>query len=188
VSDRARWEARHAARGDAPAGSPSPWVMERALALPPNALILDLASGRGRHAVPLAAAGRRVVALDVAEPAVRAARRAAGPALDGVVADARALPLREGALDAVLCVRYLDRALLSQVHRLLRKGGVLLVETFTTAQRALERGPRDDAHLLRAGELPRLVAPLAVAEYEEGLVRDASGEGYVARVVAVNRA
>jgi hypothetical protein len=29
------------------------------------------------------------------------------------------------------------------------------------------------------------VAPLVVAEYEEGLVRDASGEGYLARLAAV---
>lgn len=159
--------------------------MARALALPREALILDLAAGRGRHALPLAGAGHRVVALDIAESALRVARRAAGGGLDAVVADARALPLRDCAVDAVLCVRFLDRALLSQMHRLLRSGGVLLVETFTVAQRALGRGPRDDAHLLRSGELPGLLAPLTVTAYEEGLVRDASGEGYLARAAAV---
>jgi SAM-dependent methyltransferase len=158
--------------------------MEWALALPHDALILDLAAGRGRHAVPLAAAGRRVVALDVVERAVAGARRAA-PRVMPVVGDAAALPIREGAVDAVLCVSYLDRDSFPHLVRLLRPGGRLIVETYTTMQRLLPRGPRDPSHLLEPGELPRLVAPLEPLAYREGLARDAAGERYVASVVAV---
>ena len=160
--------------------------MRQALALPPASLILDLAAGSGRHAVPLAAAGRRVIAVDIAEQAIVAARRAAGGALDGVVADVAALPFREGAADAVLCVSFLDRSLVAHIRRVLRRGGHLIIETFTGAQLSLNRGPRNPAFLLEPGELRSLVAPMRVLESREGLMHDAAGERYVASVVAVN--
>ena len=162
--------------------------MRQALALPPAWLIVDLAAGRGRHAVPLAAAGRRVVAVDIAEQAISAARRAAGGALDGVVADVAALPFREGAADAILCVNFLDRSLFPHLRRLLRTGGRLVVETYSIQQLTLERGPRNTVFLLQPGELPTLVAPMRVLESREGLIRDAAGERYVASVLAVNAA
>ena len=162
--------------------------MRQALALQPASLILDLAAGRGRHAVPLTAAGRRVIAVDIAEHAVAAARRAASGALEGVVADVAALPFRKGAADAVLCVNFLDRSLFPHLQRLLRPGGRLVIETYSTQQLTLERGPRNAAFLLQPGELPMLVAPMRVLESREGLVRDAAGERYVASVLAVNAA
>lgn len=186
MTERERWEARHRAAAHSAVGAPSEWVVERVLAQPPDALVLDIASGRGRHAIPIAAAGRRVVVLDVSGAAVHAARQAA-PALTGaVVADAGALPLRAGCAGVVLCVNFLDRALVPHLVRVLRSGGALIVETFTTAQLRLGRGPRSPAHLLHPGELRQLVHPLPILEYAEGLVRDAAGERYVARLVAVN--
>ena len=47
------------------------------------------------------------------------------------------------------------------------------------------RRPRDPAYTLAPGELPRLVAPLEVVAYREGLVHDDAGERCVASVVAV---
>jgi SAM-dependent methyltransferase len=185
MRERERWEKRHRAAADAPVGAPSAWVMERALALGARGVALDLASGRGRHALPLAASGWRVIAVDIAESAV-AACRGSGARVDGVVADAGALPVRAGAIDLIVCVSFLDRAVIGHLSRLLRPGGALVCEIFTEAQRSLGRGPRSAAHLLRAGELPRLVRPLCVTEYDEGLARDVSGERYVARIVAVN--
>ncbi|HEX6536208.1 MAG TPA: class I SAM-dependent methyltransferase [Gemmatimonadaceae bacterium] len=189
MSDRERWEERHRAALGAPPGAPSAWVMERARSLGARGTALDLACGRGRHAVPLAAAGWRVIAVDIAEAAVRASRAAgagSGRRVEGVVADAGALPVRAGAIDLIVCVSFLDRAVFGHLSHLLRPGGALLCEIFTEAQRTLGRGPRSSAHLLRSGELPSLARALRVTEYTEGLVRDASGERYVARMQAVN--
>src|SRR5690348_12153825 len=77
MSDRADWAARHGASTGAPLGTPSPWVMSRALGLSARAVIVDLAAGRGRHAVPLARAGRRVIAIDIVALALADARAAA---------------------------------------------------------------------------------------------------------------
>jgi SAM-dependent methyltransferase len=196
VTDRDHWEAYYAARGELSPGAPSAWVVEQTRRLLPGALVLDLAAGRGRHALALAACGYRVVAIDVVERAVAAmvagartvgARTVGARAPLGVVADVGALPVRAGAADAVLCVNFLDRALFSAFAELLRPGGWLIVETFTERQRELGRGPRSAAHLLASGELRSLVRPLAVIAEREGLVRDDAGERHVAGVVAEKR-
>ncbi|HXY31245.1 MAG TPA: class I SAM-dependent methyltransferase [Gemmatimonadaceae bacterium] len=185
MTERKEWEARHRGARDAALDAPSAWILEQCRALPHRSLILDLASGRGRHAVPLARAGHRVIALDYAWAAVARARDESDGAVLPVVADAAAIPIGPGTLDAVVCVSFLDRALLPRLRDLLRPQGRLIVETFTVEQRG-HGGPQREAYLLRPGELPRLVAPMPILAQHEGLVRDDAGERYVAGVVAVN--
>ena len=198
---RAIWQARWAAP-DAVAGrAPSAWVMGACEGLPPGARVADLAGGDGRHAVPLAVRGHQVVLLDFAEGAVRlgveraradaevAAKGVAGGAVHGVVADTLAPPLRAGALDAIVIVHFLERALFEHLPPLLRPGGRLIVETFTTDHLRLvaagrARGPRNPAYMLAPGELPGLVAPLTVDEYAEVEAMDGPGARAVARLVA----
>ena len=184
--ERRKWEARYAAdlRLDR---APSAWVLEQCLALPAGAVIVDVAAGSGRHARALAERGRRVVAVDFVERAVRAA--CATPGVLGVVADAARPPFADGSLDAIVVVNFLERALFPTLVRLLRPAGVLVVETYTLAHQALvaagrSKAPTNPAYMLAPGELPRLVAPLAVVAAREGLVRDAAGERHVASVVA----
>jgi SAM-dependent methyltransferase len=188
ADDRTKWTAKYAHATGADRAS-SPWVMARALALPDDALILDVAAGLGRHAIPLAARGRRVIALDFVERAVRLTTWG-GPTVMGVVADARHLPFRDRSVDAVLCTYYLNREVFAAVARLLRPGGTLIAETYTTRHLDLvaagrARGPRDRAVLLAPGELRQLVAPLRVVEGYEGRVEDVAGERETAGVVAV---
>jgi ubiquinone/menaquinone biosynthesis C-methylase UbiE len=105
----------------------------------PGALVLDAGCGNGRHALPLAAAGYRVVALDCAHVLLTAARRAAGDSrwplfVDGSYAT---LPFETGEFDAVLCLGtglgYLgqeaDRAALREFRRVLAPGRRLVLET-----------------------------------------------------------
>lgn len=173
----------------------SDWVVAQGRALRDDAVVLDLACGAGRHARALAARDRRVVAVDFVERAVRLAVRDRvalhGPVL-GVVADAARLPFASGSFDAIVCVNFLDRALFRDLVPLLRSGGRLIYETFTASHLALVEagrapGPRNPAYLLAPGELPTLVAPLAVLEHAEEVVVDGAGERHVARVVAERR-
>lgn len=186
MTDRERWEARHGDAHGAPLGAPSAWVMSRALSLSARDLIVDLAAGRGRHAVPLARAGRRVIAVDLVSSAIAECR--AVSQLDAVVADVSIPPFRDGSIDAIVCVNFLDRSGFARLSSLLRGGGTAIIETFTVAQRTLGRGPTNDAHLLRRDELPSLLVPLVMLEYREGLVRDDAGERYVARAMAMKEA
>ncbi|MGH7657296.1 MAG: SAM-dependent methyltransferase, partial [Gemmatimonadales bacterium] len=65
-----------------------------------------------------------------------------------------------GRFDAVLLFHYLDRDRMQDVIDRVAPGGVLIMETYLIQQRELGWGPKDDAHLLRPGELRSLVEPL----------------------------
>jgi SAM-dependent methyltransferase len=186
--DRARWEERYA-HAQEPDKAPSAWILDRAGRLPNDGVVADIAGGTGRHAVPIARLGRRVVLVDFVERAVRSARRIE-PALLGVVADTSALPFADGAFALIVVTNFLDRGLFGALARLLAPGGVLLYETYTrshleSAARGEVRGPRSPRFALESGELPSLVRPLEVQEYEEGFVEDEAGARHCARVVAL---
>ena len=72
-----------------------------------------------------------------------------------------------GQFDVVLLFNYLDRARMAQVNRSVRAGGVLMVETYLEIQRQLGRGPQQEAHLLKFGEILSLVAPLVMIRGRE---------------------
>jgi SAM-dependent methyltransferase len=90
-----------------------------------------------------------------------------------------------GTFDAVLVFNYLDRASMPRILRLVAPGGLLIMETFLEAQREAGWGPASDKHLLRPGELARLVDPLTVLHGREALETvDAERWRAVASVVA----
>ena len=106
------------------------------------------------------------------------------------VADVSALPVRERSVGAIVAVNFLDRSIFPSLIGALHHGGVLVYETFTRHHLQLveagrAHGPRTARFLLDDGELGRLVAPLEIREYAEGLVADAAGERHVARAVAI---
>ena len=171
----------------APVAGPSSWLLETADLLPPErGRALDVACGRGRHALLLAAAGFAVDAVDRDEAAL-AFLRATADRLELPVSTARvdleSTPCLERDAYALVAVfHYLHRPLFPALVASLRPGGLLLYETFTVDQAALGR-PRDPAHLLEHGELERLVAPLEVVRQRDGI-----HEGrHVAAVAAIRR-
>lgn len=139
---------------------------------------LDVAMGRGRHALMLARAGYRTCGVDIDVEAVRdvcASAAAAGLHVAGWCADLRRYPLPDARFDLVVVTRYLQRDLFPALCTTVKPGGVVLYETFTTAQRAHGIGPTSPDHLLEPGELrghfdrfemlfdEEVVAPEAVA-------------------------
>jgi SAM-dependent methyltransferase len=186
AQDREKWEELYAsrARADRP---PSSWVLRTVARLPNELPVVDVAGGIGRHAVPLARLGRRVILVDIASQAV-ATVRAVEPLIDGVVADAANLPLAPGRFGVVLVTNFLDRTIFADLLHLLAPGGFLVYETYTTehldlVNRGVARGPTSTDYLLRRGELRELAAPLAVIEYREGEVTDEAGRRHCARLL-----
>jgi SAM-dependent methyltransferase len=146
---------------------------------------LDVAMGRGRHAVPLARAGFRTFGVDIKLDAVRDAietARREGLRVEGWCADLTRSPLPAAAFDLVVVSRYLQRELFADLRQAVVPGGVVIYETFTTAQRALGRPPASADHLLEPGELRDRFDGFDVLFYEEVLAPDA-----VARLVARSR-
>ena len=146
---------------------------------------LDVAMGRGRHAVALARAGFKTFGVDVKLDAVRDAMRAAaeqGLRIEGWCADLTQHPLPAAQFDLVVVCRYLQRDLFGDLRAALAARGVVIYETFTTAQRAVGRPPTSPDHLLEPGELRRHFDGFDVVFYEEVRAPDA-----VARLVARSR-
>jgi rhodanese-related sulfurtransferase len=166
--------------GPAPLAGPSPWLLANVPLAPRGARTLDVACGRGRHALLLAGAGFAVRAVDRDGARIEAlqtlGRRLRLP-LDADVVDLERadVDLGDGAWDLVLVFNFLHRPLFPALTRALAPGGLLLYETFTSGPRApgreqapLSTGrtgqapPTSPDHLLEPGELERLVAPLEV--------------------------
>jgi SAM-dependent methyltransferase len=168
---------------------PSTWFLWWAHLIRPDARVLDLACGEGRHSLAAAALGARVTALDRDEARLATARELAennGLSIDWRIADLEDTWPELGCFDAVLVFNYLDRARMSRVREVIGPGGILIMESFLTAQRELGWGPTSDDHLLRPGELGRLVAPLRVLHGREVLEPiDAERWRAVASIVAV---
>ncbi len=151
---------------------PNSWLLECSALLPRGGPALDLACGRGRHALLLASAGYEVTALDRDGTALDELRRVAAR-LELELATEQ-MDLENGVVDLgrarfalILVVSYLHRPLFPALVRALRPGGLLLYETFTQAQ-ARRGQPTNPDFLLRAGELPGLCAPLRIVRAREG--------------------
>ena len=126
--------------------------------------VLDVACGKGRHAIAAAARGAEVTALDSDEMRIREAEKAAKKAqfdVDWQITDLQK-DLPTGPFDMVMIFNYLDRSRMSNFLDMVRPGGFLLAETFLEQQRELGWGPTDDEHLLRPGELWSLVEPFEI--------------------------
>jgi rhodanese-related sulfurtransferase len=174
---------------DEPAvAGPSSWLLECAELLPPGrGRALDVACGRGRHALLLAAAGFEVHAVDRDEAALSAldaaARRLGLPVtVEALDLEAGGASLGAGAYALVTVFHYLHRPLLPAIAAAMAEGALLLYETFTVDQAAVGH-PKNPAFLLGHGELARLVSPLEVVRERDGM-----HEGrHVAGVAAIKR-
>ena len=155
-----------------PLPAPSPWLIANADLLPRGGKVLDVACGRGRHALLLANSGFSVTAVD-RQPAIDELRAAAERM--GVIITARALDLEtepspslgSRKYDVVLVFNYLHRPLLPAIKEAVEPGGLIFYETFTVRQ--AERGhPKNPDFLLKDGELAGLMAPFTILRSREG--------------------
>ena len=135
----------------------------------PGATVLDVAAGRGRHALFFAERGPKVVAVDR-----DTSRLPDHPNIEPLTADLEdgsPWPLAQR-FGAVVVTNYLHRPLMPALLDAVDPGGVLLYQTFMEGQQRFGR-PANPAHLLRDGELLELVRDrFSVTAYEARLLSD----------------
>lgn len=151
---------------------PASWLVQHAHLLPRQGQALDVASGRGRHAIWLAERGLNVLAVDRNADAVRDLNDEARASRLPLRAEVRDLesgvnPFPRSAFDVIVVVHYLHRPLFPALIGALAPGGLLVYETFTRAQAARGK-PTNPDFLLESGELLDLVRPLEVLDSREG--------------------
>jgi SAM-dependent methyltransferase len=152
------------------------------------ARVLDVATGGGHTALAFAGLAARVVAFDLTEPMLRAAREfvhGRGATGVGFVAgDVGALPFSDGAFDLVTCRIAAHHfgdvaAAVRQVQRVLRRGGSFLVQDILGHDDAgasafvteVERR-RDPSHVraYRAGEWKAFLRAAGLTVMDETIV------------------
>ena len=144
--------------------------MQWAGLIAPEAAVLDVAAGGGRHSRFFADRGHRVTALD------RDTSRLAGhPGIDIVQADLEdgsPWPLPGRTFGAVVVTSYLHRPLFPALLDALAAGGVLLYETFMEGNERFGE-PSRPAFLLKDGELLDLArGRLSVTAYEARMISE----------------
>lgn len=171
---RARWNERHRAAGPDLA-PPSRWLTEHAgvLDAQPRGRALDLACGRGRNALFLAARGFEVDALDISDVAIEQVERHAREHRAPITAhrvdlgDEPASPCPPYAV--VLNLHFLERRVLPMVEEVLAPGGLVFFEAFVRDRRGERSAAVDPRFLLEPGELLAAFPALRVLEYREAV-------------------
>ena len=139
------------------------WLLAQ-VAAPAGALVADIGCGPGLYHPALAARGARIVAIDMSPGMVREAREQAqreGFSIDGIVASAEHLPLRDGAFDRVMANHMLyhvpdqPRAL-REMRRIARAGARIVLST--NAANNMQR--LHEVHAAVAGRLGFVATPM----------------------------
>ena len=164
---------------------PNQWLVANAGLLPVCGAALDVASGRGRNALWLAARGLAVHAIDRDATALASLRESAvrthlAVDTESVDLETDTSPLDVSRYDLIVVVHYLHRPLFPHLVAALRPGGVLVYETFTSAQ-ARRGKPTNPAFLLQPGELISLASGLTLLATREGTFENRDVASLVAR-------
>jgi 2-polyprenyl-3-methyl-5-hydroxy-6-metoxy-1,4-benzoquinol methylase len=111
------------------------WILKRERDLRTTGTLLDLGAGEGRY-LPLWRRANPRAAILAAELSALASERSASrhPDVRHIVADAQAVPLSDGSVDAIVSIEVIEHVpsgveMLREVSRLLRSGGWALIST-----------------------------------------------------------
>lgn len=162
MDPREKWDAKY--RTGYGSDEPDRWIQAQLEGLPRGRLI-DIAGGRGRHAVCAVRLGFQATLVDIS-PIALAHAKVRAPALRTVCRDLEADGLPAGQWDVAVVSHFLDRDCLAALGTILSPGGTALFLQPTL--RNLERHTKPSRRFLVAeGEAPGLFAGLHVTTHDE---------------------
>lgn len=152
----------------------------------PGPCVADIAMGIGRDALFLAEKGFRVTGLERSGEAISIAQRSMKEkdlSITIVKGDAANIPFKKESLHGVIVFYFLLREIAPDISGILKKGGILIYETFLKRQNMVDR-QRNPEFLLDDGELLRLFPGLEPIFYEETVRTRDEKKRITARLVA----
>ena len=162
---------------------PAQFLVEN-VELLPKGRVLDVAMGSGRNAIYLARLGFEVEGVDMSPEAVNTALESAekvGVTIRAQVADLEGnYYIEKDAYNVIICFNYLQRSLISQIKDGLRKGGMVVYETFIVDQAKFGK-PKHPDYLLKHNELLNMFRDFRCLRYREGVFE---GPKAIASIVA----
>ena len=164
-------------------GTPAQFLVDN-IELLPKGRALDIAMGAGRNAIYLAKVGFEVEGVDISPEAVSAAIESAeesGVMIKAQVADLeKAFHIKEDAYDVIVCFNYLQRSLIPEMKSGLRRGGMIVYETYIVDQAQFGK-PKNPDYLLKHNELLGMFRELRCLRYREGIFE---GSRAIAGIIA----
>jgi len=184
-ADAIHWETRYRSEPRLGMRETSPFLVENAHLLPPAGKALDVAMGAGANAGFLLAHGLDIVGVDISMTALRIAK-SRWPGIHCFQADLTHVWLPPSGFDLIINFYYLQRDLWAEYGRILKPGGLLILETLTREMLAI-KPEMDPAYLLAPAELADLFREWEILSYHEGWIPSSSGgRKAVAGLVARN--
>lgn len=148
--------------------NPSPWIMKYAPQIKSKGRVLDLACGKGRHAIWLAQQGYLVDAIDRDQNATSSMKGIKN--INVLIHDLETSepPKFTHTYDGIIVSRYLHRPLLSLLADILNPSGIIIYETFMSGNERYGK-PSNPDFLLLPDELLTTYAPLlSIIDFEQG--------------------
>jgi ubiquinone/menaquinone biosynthesis C-methylase UbiE len=148
----------------------------------PRGWIIDIAMGNGRDAVFLADKGFDVCGLEKSTEAIKIAGQSAKDNLSIICGDAGLLPFKNNSAEGIVVFYFLLRSIMGDISNILKKGGVLVYETFLKRQNDIDRHRNPD-FLLDDGELISYFKKFEILFYEETISISEGKSRAIARFV-----
>ncbi|MGE5219013.1 MAG: class I SAM-dependent methyltransferase [Chloroflexota bacterium] len=187
ADDRLRWDRQHAeSSGPEEASGFLREIFAGEHWQIPAGRALDIACGKGRNALFLAARGFDVTALDVSAVALSEGRRRAEERklkIDWLEIDLEKEGLPGSDYDLIVDINYLQRALLPQIKAAVKPGGFVIFETYLIDQQTIGH-PKNPDYLLGHNELLNAFSSFRVLLYREGKFTDGREPSFRAGILA----
>jgi SAM-dependent methyltransferase len=165
------WDERYQNTWEGEVKEPASFLRENLSKLP-QGKALDLAMGVGQNAIFLAENGYKVVGIDSSQVAVEKTivyAREKNVSIQAIQADLMTYILPPDAYDVILNFYFLERSLIPQIKKALKKGGMVVFETYTMEHQKYDK-PFNPDYLLRENELLHSFLDFKVLFYQEGVV------------------
>jgi len=165
------WDERYQNTWEGEVREPASFLKENLLKLP-KGKALDLAMGVGQNAIFLAQNGYEVVGVDSSPVVVEKAKAYAqekGVSIRAIKADLATYTLPGNEYDVILNFYFLERRLIPQIKKALKKGGMVMFETYTMEHKKFDK-PFNPDYLLQENELLLSFIDFKILFYEEGVV------------------
>ncbi len=183
-SDRKRWDQRFKGKKFA-LGKKANSFLRRHITLLPKGKALDLATGEGRNAVFLAQHGFKVDAVDISEIGLRKTQESAGKRIvrvHTILADLDTYQIKRGEYDLITNFYFLNRNIIPKIKRGLKKGGMVIFETYLLEHQRLHTGgPKNPKYFLKANEPLQLFKGFRILFYREGVFEEGGRRKAIAR-------
>lgn len=170
--DRSQWDKKYKTKTYIFGKEPALFLKEHVNLLPVGKA-LDIAMGEGRNAIYLAKKGFIVEGVDISEVALQKAKMLARDnnvtsKLLAINADLNTYTIKSDYYEVIMNFYYLQRSLFPQIKKGLKKGGIVVFETYTEEQLKNKEGqriPKD--YLLKIGELREAFKDFEILVYRE---------------------